>query len=572
MADDTTNKMHLACLEGLKQERTYYESLWSDYDQYIVPGRLRLKERANKGTGKYGSIIDETALHAYRTFRSGMQSGQSSPSRPWFKLGTMDPKFKDLDSVKQYTFESESRMRQVMAGSNLYNVLHNGYGDIGQFGQMAALLIEDDISVIRALPILHGQFWLGQNHRGRVDTLYRIVQMTVKQLVGRFVSKPDGSMDWSYTSPNIKTLYDSGNVNTWVKVWHAIAPRSDCEYGKMDKRNKPFLSNYWEDGAMGNKMLEESGFSYNPILAPRWETMGEDVYGSHHPGDISLPGIKMLQAEQRDKGIAIKKMYDPALQAPTSLKNNRSSTFPGSITYVDSVGQQQAIRPLHEVNLNIAHLTEDIREVQQRIETSWYSNLFMAISQMEGIQPKNVYELTQRKEEQLLQLGPVVDRQQNELLNPIVDITFRVMAEKGMLPEAPRELGGEPLKIEHVSIFAQAQRAVATGAIERTMSYVGSIAGINPAALDKIDFDQSIDEYADMIGAPPTMIRSDEAVAKDRQARQAAQQQAQQADMAAKVAPAMQQGADAARLLAETSAMQNGTKTSDLLSRLGIAG
>jgi hypothetical protein len=459
-------------------------------------------------------------------------------------------------------------MRQIMQRSNLYNVLHSGYGDLGQFGQMAAILVGDEEAYIRAVPFLTGQYWIGQNYRHRVDTLYRRCYMTVEQVVGRFVSRPDG-MDWSVVSNTIKNLYDRGQYDEWVTIYHAIEPRKNRDASKLDKRNKPFLSNYWEDGQTSDTMLEESGFNANPILAPRWETTGEDVYGSGHPGAISLPGIKMLQVEQRDKGEAITKMHKPPMVGPTSLKNQKSSVLPGSITYVDSTSNRPAYHSAFDVRFDVSAVMNDIQEVQNRIDRVWYADLFMAITRMEGVQPRNEFELVQRKEEQLLQLGPVIDRQQNELLAPIVDYVFQLGVENGLFPEAPEELQGEDLKVEYISILAQAQKAVSTGAIERGVGFVGNLAGLKPDILDKVDFDQSVDEYFDMVGAPPTIIRSDDDVIRIRKDREQAQAAAANAEMAATVAPAAKQGAEAAKVMAETSELPG---SSELLRRLGIAG
>lgn len=565
---ETIRSRHQRRLEALKSERSDWEGLWQEYNDYIMPGRMRLTREEKRGAKMMQKILDESGILAFRIMRSGMMSGQTSPARPWFKLATFDPELKEYAPVKEWLYQVEMRMRQVMQRSNLYNVLHTGYGDIGQFGQMAALLIQDKQQYIRGLPLLTGQYWLAQGYKHRVDTVYRRIWMTVEQVVGRFVNR-DGRMDWSKVSSSVKNLYDKGSYDEWVEVYHAVEPRHDRDITKMDKRNKPIASNYWENGQTSDQMMEESGFDVNPLLAPRWETIGEDVYGSGHPGMVSLPGIKMLQVEQKDKGEAIAKMVKPPMVGPSDLKNRKSSILPGSITYVDGAGQKPAYYPAFQVQFDTQHVAADIQEVQNRISRCWYADLFMAITQMEGVQPRNVMELTARKEEQLLQLGPVIDRQQNELLGPIIDIVFGIGVENKLFPPAPDELQGQDLKVEYISTLAQAQKAVSTGAIERGMGFVGNLAGINPSILDKVDFDQSVDEYWDLIGAPPTIIRSDDDVAKTRKDREQAQTAMANAQMAKETMPAVKDGAEAAQVLSETSQLPG---SSALLSKLGISG
>ena len=558
---------HERRLSSLKQERQHYESLWQDYNNFIAPGRLRLNGDERKGKAKHKHIVDETGLLAFRTLRSGMQSGQTSPARPWFRLSTFDKEMREFGPIKDYLYKVEMVMRQVMQQSNLYNVLHNGYGDLGQFGQMCALLVNDPEDYIRGVPLLTGQYWIAQNERGRVDTMYRKIPMTVEQVVGKFVSNGDGSMDWSRTSLAIKNLYDRGSYDEWVNIYHAVEPRRERDESKADVANMRYLSNYWEEGQTGDVLLMESGFNQNRILAPRWETVGSDVYAANHPGEISLPGIKMLQTEQRRKGEAIDKMVRPPMVGPTAMKNNPSSILPGSITYVDNPGNQPAYRPAFEVRFDVTAAMHDIQEVQQRIDRCWYADLFFAITQMQGVQPRNVMELSQRKEEQLLQLGPVVDRQQYELLNPIIDIVFDACVEADLLPPAPQELEGEALKIDHISLLAQAQKAVSTGAIERAIGFIGQVAQFKPEVMDKVDLDQSVDEYFDAIGAPPPMLVSDDEVKAARADREKEAAQQKQAAMMAQMAPAMKQGADAASSMADTAEKPG---VQQLLAQLGL--
>ncbi len=188
---------------------------------------------------------------------------------------------------------------------------------------------------------------------------------------------------------------------------------------------------------------------------------------------------------------------------------------------------------------------------------------------MQGVQPRNVLELTQRKEEQLLQLGPVVERQIHEQTNPLVEIVFKTCEEAGLLPEPPTELveREEELEIENISLLAQAQRAVATGSIERLVGFAGQILSVKPDVADKLDLDQAIDEYADAIGSPSTLIKSDDDVKAMRDEREQQMQAQQQAAMASQMMPAVKDGAEAAHLMSQTKAADDGD---NLLAQLGL--
>ena len=86
-----------------------------------------------------------------------------------------------------------------------------------------------------------------------------------------------------------------------------------------------------------------------------------------------------------------------------------------------------------------------------------------------------------------------------------------------------------------------------------------------------IDIGQAnIDEYADMIGTPTSVVLSDDKVAEIRQARQAEIERLQQLETMATVAPAMQLGAKAAAVLAEAD-NPRGPAPGDILRRIGAA-
>lgn len=565
----TIRSRHQARLEGLRQERSQYEPLWREYDKLIAPGRLRLPGMKHKGVKQMEAILDEAGLEAFRTFKSGMHSGLTSPARPWIKLNTIDKDLREFGPVKDYLFQCQRTTLQVMRGTNIYNALHSSYGDLGQFCHSCMLIVGEGKD-IRAVEMRPGQYWFAQNGQGRIDTLYRQINMTVEQAVEKFVHKPNRDMDWSRVSQTVKNLYDSGNYDEWIEIFHAVEPRKDRDPDNPGKRHKAWTSNYWEEGQSGDIMLGEDGFDFNRILAPRYDADAEDVYGSGHPAEHSLAAIKMLQMEQKNKGQAIDKSVRPPLQGPTALRTAGVSTLPGKISYYDDPTGRSGLRPVYEVNLNLSDLGADIEQTQARIQRLWYADLFFAISRMDGVQPRNIMELSQRKEEQLLQLGPTIERQIYEQANPLVEMVFRACEAGGLFPEPPQEMAEreEPLEIENISILAQAQRAVATGSIERMTAYVGQLASAQPEVLDKFDADQAVDEYGEAIGVPSTLLRSDDDVKSIREQRQQQIEAKEQAEMATQIMPAVKDGADAARLMSEAGQNASGN---DLFKQLGLA-
>jgi len=183
------------------------------------------------------------------------------------------------------------------------------------------------------------------------------------------------------------------------------------------------------------------------------------------------------------------------------------------------------------------------------------------------VQPRTTFEIAERKEEKLLALGPVLENIYGGQLDPIIERVYAILGRRHLLPAAPEEIQGGELDVEYVSMLAQAQKAVSTGAIERVAGFVGSFAASMPQALDKFNVDSAINKYVDLLGAPASILVGDDEVQEIRQAR--AEQMAQQQQMAqmAQAVPAIKQTAEAASVMADVADNPSGA---DLLSQIGL--
>lgn len=219
---------------------------------------------------------------------------------------------------------------------------------------------------------------------------------------------------------------------------------------------------------------------------------------------------------------------------PSSLKNQRVSLLPGDITYIDNMGSQDGFKPAYLVNPNTADLLADIQDTRGFIDACYFKDLFMMLQNV-NTRSMPVEAVIEMKEEKLLMLGPVLERLNDEFLNPLIDRCFAIMVRKNMLPPPPEVMQGMPLRVEYISVMAQAQKAIGVSSLERFVGFVGNLGAVRPEAFDKLDVDSSIDSYAEMIGVSPTIIVPSEQVQEIRQqrAQQAQQQQAMQQGMAA---------------------------------------
>lgn len=523
--EKTTKRQEFEILRAsLNSERSSFISHYRDLADYILPRRPQFTVTdTNRGDRRNQKIVNSTATLSARTTRSGMMSGITNPSRPWFRLTTADPDLAEISAVKVWLHVVSDRMTTVFLRSNLYNILPVIYGDLSVFAT-AAMGVEEDLSgdVMRfnAFPI--GSYYIANNDKLEVRTFFREFRLTVRQIVEKF--------EWDNISSHVQNYYNRKQLDTWVDVCHVITTNIDYDPKKID--SKQYASVYYETGGQGSsanymgkedKLLKESGYSYFPVLCPRWETTGEDVYGTECPGMVALGDVKALQLMEKRYAQALEKKINPPMIAPSFMKSNKVTILPSDITYVDEREGMKGFRPAHEVNLNLTELDAKILSHEERIRRCFFEDLFLMLANTDR-REITAREIDERHEEKLLALGPVLEQLNQDLLDPLIDITFTIMNNQGLIPEAPPELQGQPLKVEYISLMAQAQKLVGVGGVEKFAGFVGSLmaATQNPDILDKVDYDQMIDVYGELSGINPSIVRSDDAVAEIRGQRQKA--------------------------------------------------
>ena len=536
---------------ALKKERSSWMGQWMEVSANLLPvnGRYFISDR-NRGFKRFNSIYDSTGTRALRVLSAGMMSGMTSPSRPWFRLSVSDKDLMQYQPVKVWLNAVTDQVGDVMSRSNLYRVLHSMYEELGAFGTSAALIAEDYKNVIHLHPFTIGEYAISTDWKGDVTTLYREFDNTVGAIVKEF--------GLENCSSAVKSAYQRGTLDQWITLVHALEPRTDRDPNKKDAINMPWRSVYFEKSSTNKTVLRESGYKSFPCVCPRWQTVGGDIYGVS-PGMEALGDIKGLQSQEFRKLLAIDYQSNPPIQVPSSMKNRETELFPGGVSYYDAQSGSQGIKTAYEVKLDIRNLLASQQDTRQRVNAAFFSDLFMMISQQDTGR-MTATEVAARNEEKMLMLGPVVERLNNELLDPLVETVFERLLSAGLLPPPPEELQGHNLNIEYVSMLSQAQKAVSTNSIDRFVGNLGQIAQLRPDVLDKFDPDHWADLYSDKLGIDPKLILPGEQVAMVRQQRAQQQQQAQQQE-------ALMNASQTAKNLGQTSTLP-GTASGDLLNKM----
>lgn len=528
-------------METMRGYRIPWWVHWAQLAEMYLPRRYRwfvTPNQYNRGSPLNQSIVDETGLLAARTLATGLLSGLTSPTKPWFRLGLQGMDDLPEGEIKDWLATCTKRMLEVYAKSNFYQSLGQAYHDMAVFGSAAQIQYEDKEDVIRFYNPCLGEFFFALDNRLQVDTLYREYTYTISEAVKEF-----GLECLSVSSQNLAK--SASSLDTEIVIGHAIEPNetiylAGIEQGYIVPKFFKYREVYWEkSSSMGPTakgfILRAAGFRESPFVGLRWDVSSNDAYG-RSPGMDALPAVKQLQIEQRRKAEAIDKLVRPPMVASVSMKNEPMSILPGDVNYVADPAAA-GFKPAFQVEPRIGEMMEDLKAVQSRVDKVFFVDLFLMISNLQTV--RTATEIDARREEKLILLGPVIERTENEGLDEIIERTFAIMSRRGLFPPAPAAIQGQPIVIKYISMLAEAQRAASTAAIERLVQFIGGLAAVKPQALDNLDEDSTIETYADLLNVPPHILNAVQKVISIRQARD----KAAQAQAAIQTSTAAAQGA-----------------------------
>ena len=557
-----TLKKYQSTLSGLEDEFREWRPHYQDLGKFLLPRRYQwlaaqsplgaatgnaatevVSHQGGRGGGgsrqssaaraRNEFILDSTGTRAARTLAAGMMNGIASPARPWFSLRLKDfPEDTDDYPVEVYRWleEIERRTMIILAESNFYNALAVTFLDLGVFGTSATLIYKDFEKVIRFYNSPVGEFRLIQDDKRVVSGFARSIVMTVNQTVTR----------WGIENVRDQTKIDYDRGGRQRQKTTVI-----CHLIEQNVQDDNFLKGgythreiYWEHNEHSGKVLSVRGFKGIPGIFPRWEIVGNDTYGTS-PGMDALPDIIQLQRETKEKGASLAYMNRPPIVADNTFKQKAGSLLPGGQTYVPNSSQVGA-KPVYTVNPPIAELSQDIAEVQSRIRDTFHNDLFRMISELDTV--RSATEIDARREEKLVLLGPVLERFENEALDPALRQTVQIAKESGLLPPPPPGYEDvdslEQLDVRYVSILSDAQRAAGTASVERFLQVIGNTAAAVPQVLELPAWDELFRDYAKRLNMPHSAIKSEAEVEEEKQ-RMAQQQNAEQMGAEAQTMQAM---------------------------------
>jgi len=493
-------------LSRLMEKRSNWENHWQEVSDYMLPRKAEITKERARGDKRHTQIFDATAIHALELLAASLHGMLTSSANKWFSLRFKETELNSMDEAKEWLEDATSRMYDVIAKSNFQQEIFECYHDLIAFGT-ACLMIEEDQDDVLLFSARHiKELYIQENKKGYVDTVYRRFKMPAQAVADKFGIE---NISKEIINKVQKTPFDD------VELVHVVRPRYDFDPQKLDKKNMPFQSIYFEYGS--GHIIKIGGFKENPYVIPRYLKASTEVYG-RSPGMNALSDVKVLNRMCENSLKAAAKQIDPPLLIPDDGMLAPIRMSPGSINYYRS-GSRDRIEPLN-INANNATTLNSENQRREAIVKMFHVDQ-LVISENRNM---TATEVIQRQEEKMRILGPVLGRLQSELLSPLIIRIFNIMLRNGLFMQAPDILRSQELNIEYVSPMALAQRSQELQSIIRGLELFGSLAQTMPV-MDYIDENGLIKQVIEILGLPAKMIKSDGQVQQIREERAAEQQQ-----------------------------------------------
>ncbi len=538
-------------MSALEGQRKIVEGTWDLIEKFIGPIRggkffqTQISEAAidwRRGRDVY----DNTAIIAADILASAVHSALTSPSLQWFGLRFRNDELNENGEAKVWLEACADEIYEALGDSNFNTEINETYLDLVTYG--SSVLVEEESESIEggelyfsSVPIRECFFEAGPD--GMPVRMYRRYEWTPLQILEKFGDKcPD-----DIKQKAAATVSDERETVIFC-VWKRAEANDEGAVRMLAPKLRPYGCCYvLKRGSV--PLSEEGGYYEMPAFFIRWKKSSGSQWG-HGPGVLALSDVMTLNQLIELVLKATGKVVDPATLVTERALLSDLDLDAAGVTVVRSIDGLKAYESGAKFDVSAIQI-DDLRRKINR--TFLVDQLELKESPaMTATEVQVRYELMQRL------LGPTLGRLQSDLLDPMIERTFRVLWRSGKLPQMPDILRqgkyNSQLDIEYTGPLARAQRVDRVQSMERWMAQIGQLSQIFPEMRDLPNPDRMGRESARLLGVPTKSLNSTAEVATLRRKRDAATQNVTQLADANAAATAMANVAASAKDLKAANA------------------
>ena len=519
--------------EEMRSHRANFEEQWDEVAQVTTPRDQNFNTYFSAGQKMRSQQYDSTAELALSRASSFYDSVTTPRNKRWHGLKSSNYELNKIDKVREYFDVVEDVLFQMRygPGSNYPSQRHEQVRSLFSFGN--GIIFTDLVrSRIRHKAIHLSECYFDEDAWGFVDTIYRKICMTYRQMVQAFGEDaiPEGIKNQSKTSSMQK-----------YEVLHTCETNDKYDPESANPEERKYISYYILNESQ-KAILDRTGYNTFPYSVSRDCKSPREIYG-RGIGMATLPNVKMLNQMKKTHIEAAHMNVRPPLLMRDDGSINSVDIRPGRVIVggVDANGNP-AIMPLnHGARFDISEV--NLVAEQNNIREWFMLDLFINSLEREA----TATEVVARSQEQARLLSSMSGQEETESHSVMIEREINLLNTiPDMLPDMPPELveaGGE-FQIEFSSPLASSQKSdEALGAMQ-TFQTIAAAAQFDPSIMDRFDMDAYAMVISEANGTPAKIMRGDEDVAMIRQQRAQQEQMMAAAQMAPGVAKA---GLDVAR-------------------------
>lgn len=560
----------------MRSERKNAEGTWDEIRSYIAPFRgefFRDQTDEHSVRHDYSMIYDGTGIQSNESLASNLHGNLTSPYIAWFHLNFREETLNNDSEARAWLEDVSARIWNTLQESNFSREIAEAYLDLTTFG--TACLVEEAASPtpavwrgINFVAVPLKEMFFEERPDGTVSHFYRGTMMTPLQMVEKFGEKnvPDDVKDKAKgptassekemivfcVYPRFPETGLSGKRETATKL--LAAKKRPYGYRYIRLRDKSELG-------------DEGGYYEMPAYVTRWNKVSDSKWG-HGPSHIALYDVKTLNRQEELTLQALAKVVDPPQKTTERGLLGDLDMRPAGLTILRNMND------LAPIETGTDWRAVDMERQQRRAMIREY--YLVSRLDLKESPAMTATEVERRWQQMTKLLGPTLGRLQSDLLEPLVETTFAILARAGLLPAMPpivQQQGGE-LDIEFTGPMPLAQKQDAALAIESEFALAANLAQVHgPDVLDVLDATAGLREHARLKGVPAKLVRSEAQIKKRQDERKAQQAQAQQMAMATQGAQAMKDAAQGAKAGAEAAQIEGGGgEASNVIQMPGAAG
>lgn len=519
----------------LEKIRKDFDLLYDDIDDFVTGRRSDYDLGTTKGrdaTGKQGSrIFDLTAAMALQDFVDGYQGNSAAPTINWWSPIFRSKALMKQKDARDWLDDVKDAITTEINNSNFYSQLSEGTWDRATYGY--STIYGPEWSARRNCLIYYlrhpREVFFALNAEGDPDLWHRKFQITGRELLDLW---PDASY-----STTFRRSLEQDPYKTYTCI-HAVFPRDERDITKITAENKEYASCYMLDTE--KLLLEESGMDRDEVpTCARWR-----ITSAPYPRSIAIDTLyATMTVNQMSRSVlkSAQLMVEPPYLIPSTMKG-KLKIVPGGQSVLDNPNDN--VKPLEFPAALQAGIAE-IADTRAALGKMFKAEIFSLMSEMKTKVTAQQVMAMQGEKATLLQ--PIVTRDQNENLTPLVKKTFKVLQRAGRLPPPPMSLMDPRTRMTPVDISFSgpvamlAKRYIGMQGFNATIPEILEMAEKYPqmgSMLDNIDPDEMYRYIMDNGGGPSMISRDPKVVAQIRQIRLKQVQQQQKLDSMNKAADA----------------------------------